>query len=241
MATERKRRVRETDKKGNAGFRVLAVQCAACAALVLVLWLFARFGGNAAAQLREYLKTRLEDNSFTTAVSLWAQNLVSESDEESKEDSKPNAAFVSVLPMHLSNVASSSTTVLPIAVEHGTITSCFGSRENPTAAGDEFHKGLDIAANAGTPISAMRFGVVTKVGEDAWLGNYVVLSHGDVDVTYAHCQTVTVQKGDVVKAGDAVATVGSTGNSTGNHLHIEVYRDGELCDPAEMVTVSAYD
>lgn len=214
---------------------MLVVQCVACAVLVLVLWLFSRFGSAAANQLRDYLKLRLEDNSVATAVSLWMQDLA---DEERVDFEKTNVAFVSTSTVHLSD---GSDTVLPIDPNKGTVTSAFGNRNNPTATGEEFHKGLDIAAERGTPIAAMRFGVVTDTGEDKWLGNYVVLSHGNLNVTYAHCSTVAVNIGDIVKAGETVATVGNSGNSTGNHLHIEIYQDGFLCDPAEIVKVSAYD
>lgn len=220
---------------------MLAVQCAVCVALVMVMWLFAQFGGNAAKQLRGYLKARLEDNSVATAVSLWVQDLVSDkTDEESPPAS--HAAFVAEIGKHQSTVAVAPVdTALPIAPSDATVTSLFGERENPTATGDEFHKGLDLAAAAGTPIAAIRFGIVIETGEDVWLGNYVMLSHGDVQITYAHCRDIAVSVGDTVKAGDTVATVGSTGNSTGNHLHVEMYKNGVLGDPAQWIAVSAYD
>ncbi len=252
MATERKRRIRETDKRNNASFHVLAVQCVVCVVLVLVTWLFARFGGSAAVQLRTYLQNMLQDNSIATAVSLWVQQSNEEPDtktEESQSTDEPtnmlaNTTFVTAKVVRLSGLPVANTdaqATLPIAPDQGTVTSLFGQRENPTATGDEFHKGLDIAAESGTKVSAMLFGVVTDTGVDPWLGNYVVLSHGDIEITYAHCRDVSVAAGTVVKAGDRVATVGSTGNSTGNHLHIEMRKAGELCDPAVLVPVSAYD
>ncbi len=100
---------------------------------------------------------------------------------------------------------------------------------------------MDIAADEGTAISAMFFGTVKDVGESSSLGNYIKLYHGDgVEILYAHCSKVTAEKGTVVEAGDKVAEVGSTGNSTGNHLHIEIRKDGVSYNPAAIVPADRY-
>jgi murein DD-endopeptidase MepM/ murein hydrolase activator NlpD len=174
-----------------------------------------------------------------TAVSLWVQDWFDGEDSEKEPVAKPtdrmNASFVTM------KIDVEEKMVLPIEEQAGRVTSVFGERKNPTAAGEEFHKGLDIAAVRGTPIAAMQFGVVTDAGEDSKLGRYLVVSHGELEILYAHCDTVTARIGDVVQAGDTVATVGSTGNSTGNHLHVEMVRSGDYVNPAEWITVAAYD
>ncbi len=103
------------------------------------------------------------------------------------------------------------------------------------------HKGIDIAAPAGTNIYSVSDGVVVKagraVGSESSYGNYVVIKHSDGKITtaYAHASKVYVSVGDVVKKGQVVAAVGSTGNSTGNHLHFEVRINGVRTNPASYL------
>ena len=121
-------------------------------------------------------------------------------------------------------------------------TSGFGYRQHPTKGGDSFHLGTDLAADAGTPIAAMFFGVVIEVGKSDSLGNYLRLYHGGgMEVLYAHCSEILVQKDVVVKAGETVAKVGSTGDSTGDHLHVEVKVDGVSYDPAYILPMEKYE
>lgn len=123
----------------------------------------------------------------------------------------------------------------------GTVTSYFGYRENPTQGGESFHQGLDIAAGAGSPIAALFFGVVTETGESASYGHYIKISHGGgLEVLYAHCSQILAAKDAVLRAGETVARVGSTGDSTGNHLHIEVRLNGVAYDPADVVPLEWY-
>ena len=114
----------------------------------------------------------------------------------------------------------------------GVITSRFGLRSDPFHGKTRHHKGLDIAAPTGTPIHPVRPGTVVSSGERGGYGNVVVLDHGDGTTSlYAHCHELKVKKGDKVGYGDVIATVGSTGRSTGPHLHLEVHRDGKAVDP----------
>ena len=123
----------------------------------------------------------------------------------------------------------------------GTLTSYFGYRENPTQGGLSFHKGVDIAAPEGTPVAAMFHGVVTAAGTSSSYGNYVRISHGNgMEVLYAHCLEVLVQKDAVIRQGETVAKVGSTGDSTGNHLHIEVTVNGIAYDPLPLLPADQY-
>ena len=96
----------------------------------------------------------------------------------------------------------------------------------------KLHSGIDIPADQGAVILAAADGTVTDVGFDRERGNYLVLDHGDgLTTMYAHCRNVDVKEGDAVKAGEMVAAVGSTGMSTGPHLHFEVRQDGEAQNP----------
>lgn len=113
----------------------------------------------------------------------------------------------------------------------GRVSSPFGWR-NVSVNGNRYHGGLDIAANMGTPVVAARSGVVTRAGWWGSYGNVVVLDHGDgTETRYAHLSAVTVRVGQGLRQGDVLGRVGSTGASTGPHLHFEVRFDGRAVDP----------
>ena len=121
-------------------------------------------------------------------------------------------------------------TRLPIAGAE--LTSSFGNRVDPFAHSRAFHAGLDFAARAGTPIAAAAGGVVAFAGFKRDFGWVVEIDHGNGLATrYAHATQLLVQAGQVVVPGDRIATVGSTGRSTGSHLHFEVLRAGDHVDP----------
>ena len=117
----------------------------------------------------------------------------------------------------------------------GTITSRFGSISRVRSGA---HTGLDIAASTGTPIKAAAAGTVTvsQYGYSGGYGNYIMLSHGNgVQTVYGHCTSLLVNVGEYVSQGQAIATVGSTGNSTGNHLHFEIRVNGVAQNPQNYV------
>lgn len=102
--------------------------------------------------------------------------------------------------------------------------------------GDEAHPGLDVAVPIGTPIRASGGGAVRDVGEDTEYGRFVLLDHPDGFRTlYGHASRVLVAPGDSVRAGQVIALSGSTGRSTGPHLHFEIRRDGRSIDPRALV------
>ena len=112
----------------------------------------------------------------------------------------------------------------------GTITSRFGRRSRG------LHTGLDIANSKGTPIKAAAAGVVTYAGYKGSYGYMVVISHGNgVETYYAHCSRLYVSAGDTVSQGAVIAAVGSTGNSTGPHLHLEVRVNGVAKNPQNYI------
>ena len=120
-----------------------------------------------------------------------------------------------------------------------TITSPYGYREDPTTGQISFHSGTDIAAPEATPILAAADGTVTIAnGSDSWgesYGYYVKIQHDETyETLYAHCLAVFVTVGQEVHQGEVIALVGSTGNSTGNHLHFEVREEGIEVDGMEF-------
>lgn len=122
-------------------------------------------------------------------------------------------------------------------VDTGFFTSMFGERVNPIfGEGYEFHNGVDIATHHGTPIKSARDGIVFFTGWKEGYGNTVIVQHYDGYTTfYAHCSKMFVKQGQWVKQGDVIAAVGSTGRSTGNHLHYTVYRHGVTLNPIKYL------
>jgi murein DD-endopeptidase MepM/ murein hydrolase activator NlpD len=112
-------------------------------------------------------------------------------------------------------------------------TSGFGYRKDPFDGSLKRHSGVDLGAAMGTPIHATEAGVVKFAGVSGGYGNLVVIDHGDgVETRYAHCSVLEVKPGDHVVAGQVVARVGSTGRSTGPHLHLELREGGVAVDPS---------
>lgn len=119
----------------------------------------------------------------------------------------------------------------------GQITSYYGYRVNPVTGQYKLHKGIDYAGNYGDPIKASKSGIVEYSGWISGYGNTIILGHGNgVQTLYPHAQSLNVSYGDSVKQGDVIATVGSTGNSTGPHLHFEIRINGEAVDPLNYIS-----
>ena len=118
----------------------------------------------------------------------------------------------------------------------GRISSHFGHRVDPIHSHKRMHRGLDIAAPTGTEIRPVRGGEVVFAGERGGFGNTVIIDHGGGwKSLYAHCDTIDVRAGQKVSAEQVIAGVGSTGRSTGPHLHLEIHHNGEAVDPAEAL------
>ena len=110
--------------------------------------------------------------------------------------------------------------VLPL---EGKTTSEFGVRTHPISGDLRFHAGIDIAAEKGTNIYSAFDGEVIEADYDKWNGNYLKIKHdNDIMTVYCHCEKLNVRKGQKIRAGEVIATVGSTGSSTGPHLHFEL-------------------
>ena len=121
-------------------------------------------------------------------------------------------------------------------VANGFISSYFGERSDPFDGREAFHKGVDFAGTQGSNVTAVAAGVVTWAGERSGYGKLIEINHGDGFVTrYAHNERTLVTVGQTVKRGEPVALMGSTGRSTGPHVHFEVLRNGRQVDPLSFV------
>lgn len=122
----------------------------------------------------------------------------------------------------------------------GAITSPFGTRENPfDGSGVETHKGLDIRGPLGAPVKAMAKGQVLFAGERGGFGNCIILKHGNgYETLYGHLSKILVKPGQKIEIGQQIGNIGSTGRSTGPHLHYEIHKNGQKINPASYLTLN---
>ncbi len=148
------------------------------------------------------------------------------------EEPKPKVTYVASISS--GNVTGSSTKKVNLGISlikpiSGIITCRFGSRGSTSPSG---HRGLDISAPTGTPIKAAAGGTVASAGWNNSYGYMIIISHGNgVQTVYAHCSQLIAKKGQKVSQGQVIGKVGSTGNSTGPHLHLEIRVNGVLQNP----------
>lgn len=125
-------------------------------------------------------------------------------------------------------------------VTRARITSRFGYRLDPRTGRKQFHRGLDFGGTVGSKVFALADGVVTYSGRNGGYGNLVELEHADgYHTRYAHNKLNLVSVGDKIEKGQAIATMGSTGKSTGTHVHVEVRHGGRAIDPLQFVTAGS--
>jgi murein DD-endopeptidase MepM/ murein hydrolase activator NlpD len=156
--------------------------------------------------------------------------------EALKEEVKTTVTAVGDIRDYLSrqkDIYMSTPTGWPVS---GRLTSGFGKRLHPLNGTMELHTGMDISADAGSPVYATADGIARYAGWSGGNGNLVVIEHGFGYTTcYAHNKTIIVKTGQVVKRGDVVAHVGSTGSTTGPHLHYEVWKNARAVDPVQFI------
>lgn len=124
--------------------------------------------------------------------------------------------------------------LLPV---NGRVTSPFGWRRSPFTGRRTFHNGVDFGAPSGTPVLAAATGIVVSANYQRGWGNLVIINHGTYRTLYAHLRSFDVKAGDSVEKGQPIARVGSTGNSTGPHLHFEIHKTGRHIDPLTMLNM----
>ena len=121
-------------------------------------------------------------------------------------------------------------------VEDGWLSSRYGKRNDPFTGKQDFHKGLDFAGKKGSEVIAVGDGVVSWAGKKSGYGQLIEINHGNgYSTRYGHNQSHTGKVGDTVKKGQQIALMGSTGRSTGPHVHFEVLRNGKKVNPSEFI------
>lgn len=158
-------------------------------------------------------KENIEIASLSDNIAVKVKEYIAE--EKKREKATINGVYISVMPVQ------------------GRVSSRYGAREDIR---DHTHMGLDIAASQGTKIKAASSGTVIFSGTRGGYGNLTIISHGNgITTYYGHCSKLYKEEGDKVEAGDVIGLVGSTGNSTGPHLHFEIRKNGVYVDPAKYL------
>jgi len=157
-------------------------------------------------------------------------------DSVSRQIDSRSAQFTSLENVLLGRQLSAQVRPTGRPVREGYISSYFGERMDPFNGEEAMHKGIDFATDAGADVLAVASGIVTWAGPREGYGNLIEINHGNGYTTrYAHNAETLVSVGDTVERGQAVAVVGSTGRSTGPHVHFEVLHDGTQIDPMAYV------
>ena len=154
------------------------------------------------------------------------QNIGGENIEAAEE--KEKTIPLSQMEQDAKDILESKSLIVPLK---GTITSRYGPRNPETPTVPKNHTGIDIAVNEGTVFVASMSGVVEKVSSEGDLGNHFSIVNDNVATVYAHCSKIYVKQGDKVSQGQKIGEVGSTGNSTGPHLHFEIRKNNRYVNP----------
>ncbi len=153
-------------------------------------------------------------------------------EEQNNEQSANTTPQLSQEEQDINNIKATTTFIKPI---EGTISSKYGQRESTIASIPKNHTGVDIAANMGTKIKSATSGEVVLASEEGDYGKHLKIQIGEVSIIYAHCNNLYVKQGDKIEQGQEIAEVGSTGNSTGPHLHFEIRISERTIDPQKIL------
>jgi len=239
-------------KKGKVGGSHLltVIQIAVCSVVLVAFALLRAFGGTTYTDIKNWYLQHINNsivaqeqmNTIKESFLHAFQSSSSASSQVSSSSTSTNSQAVqgtSVLVSATTAVATKSiysqvpvslSVLLTPPVENGTVTSAFGWRNGV------LHKGIDIAAPLGTKIYSALPGKVETCTQNSSYGNYLIIDHGnDIKTLYAHCSSILVKSGDTVKYGQQIACVGSTGDSTGTHLHFELLIHQINYDPQPML------
>lgn len=240
---------------------IITVQTVLCVLLFACLFIFSKIGGESYKNFKDELtvelfkdmgigglrnafedlvdfvmapsdqwRTKSEENSTektVTTTDLIPQKSANQGDSTIGEISEGGKA-----PQNSSFAPYTITAAITNPLPSGRISSGFGYRNDPITGEYGFHSGIDLAAEDGSRIAAAYNGAVKETGKNSMAGNYVLLEHsGKFETFYCHCSEILVKEGENIRAGETIARVGSTGYSTGPHLHFEMRINGTKYNP----------
>lgn len=160
------------------------------------------------------------------------ENVESNNIQENAQTTEENKEPLTQEEQDIANIKATTTFIKPV---QGTISSNFGPRNPTTTTVPKNHTGVDIAANTGTKILSATGGEVVLASEEGDYGKHLKIQIGEVSIIYAHCNRLDVKQGDIITQGQEIAEVGSTGNSTGPHLHFEIRISERIIDPQKIL------
>ena len=239
-ATVKKKTNKKKDKKSDWLVSLSSAQLALAVIGVILVLAVSKISPMTFATLREEFNLIMQQDMSVTEVALrirsvFAPGVIQPEIEEEitasgGEDMQVYQASESVC------FAPFDTTVKMLMPVSGEITSRFGYRNHPITGEFGIHNGTDIAAPEGTAILAAFDGRVEEIGYNSVRGNYILLSHGgETKTLYLHCSEIVASKGACVRQGEVIARVGSTGYSTGPHLHFSIIVGGKYCNPEWLI------
>lgn len=197
-------------------------------------------GSHAIEQAVQAIGSWTEPENLQAVFSDWFPSTSPEASEPVSESPAPLETLAATAAGVFPSIADPAVYPLDIScripITAAVVTSHFGNRTHPINAETHFHKGVDLAAEKGSSIYSLSDGIVKTAAKNDSYGNYLIISHFDgACALYAHCDTLLVQTGECIKGGQKIATVGESGNATGAHLHLELWRAGKLLNPEDYL------
>ena len=251
----RKKSIKTEERKNSCIGRVVTVQSVVCAIIVLAVLIMGKAGSPAFKELQKIYGSKIGRDIYSASVSAAMKSfknyvfdnapaVIQESETQTEKPAAEAAAESGEgkggedIPQSENNSGA-----LPVSADinftvpvYGNITSPFGKRIHPITGKNSFHTGIDIGAKTGAKIACALDGRVEKTGSSSVSGNYILIDHGSgLKTYYCHCSQLYAPEDAVVRAGEIIALVGSTGQSTGPHLHFEIRYNGERYDPASVM------
>ncbi len=200
---------------------------------------------NIGTKIKEFLKTGeihkddnigiIENEEENIEVNSNEENINPESNTEENvnENLEEKISSISEMEIDISNLRSAYSFIKPLS--NYQVSSGFGARESEYQNVSGYHTGIDLAAEFGSTINASMEGIVDSISKEGDYGKHIKIRSNNVITLYAHCSKILVKEGQIVAQGQPIAEVGSTGNSTGPHLHFEIRVDSRFVDPSKIV------
>ncbi len=265
-APVRSSRKKKSSDKSEAFVKLLKIQIALCAVGVAAIFLISKVSPNAFDRMKADFSKITEKNmsigEIIERVKSGAEYVAKPFDEEITENSTVNdETGETIATASFTNENSGGRDIEEKEAAEGTsfasykinanpcmpvdskrVTSAFGYRTNPISGNYGFHTGIDLAIKSGSQVKSVFFGTVEETGEAEDWGKYVLIKHSDgLETYYCHLSEIYAEEGAVIRRGEVIALSGSTGWSTGPHLHFEVRIDGIRVDPALLLFPDDYE
>lgn len=226
--TNPKARKKRTDKRDWLT-GISTVQLAAAAAGIALLLLAGRFFPASFNSLKAEFNRIMQTDMSVSQIVETVKTAVGHEAQSAPAGGEDTAVYKATEEVCFAPLDTTVEMCVPV---QGRISSEFGYRVHPVTGEFGIHNGTDIAADEGTPIQAAFNGTVEEVGYTSARGNYIILAHGgETKTVYLHCSEIIAPEGANVRAGEIIAKVGSTGRSTGPHLHFSIKVNGKYCNP----------